>query len=389
MKLSIVIVNYNVRFYLEQCLLSVEKALTGVGGEVFVVDSNSTDDSVSYLRGKFPWVRYIENKENVGFSRANNQAIREARGEYVLLLNPDTFIGERTLRECIDFMDKTPKAGMCGVGMLRVDGSFAPESRRGVPTPFVAFCKMTGLGSLFPKSRVFGRYYMQYLNKQSINPIEIVSGAFMFIRKEALDKVGLLDETFFMYGEDIDLSYRVLKAGYQNYYIPTQILHYKGESTKKESFKYVNAFYKAMVIFFKKHFAHYSIIYSAFITLTVALKGGMAYVMQNLYAWGRKRKKKKRKKILIVGDGNNLADMKEIAERHRFKYDVFHSKLGDIPSTDVLYRDYDYIVFDTSRYSFSAILEFFRHDEPDRRRPIIATYIPSNKSIMTHLGAIH
>lgn len=389
MKLSIVIVNYNVRFYLEQCLLSVEKALTGVGGEVFVVDNNSTDDSVSYLRGKFPWVRYIENKENVGFSRANNQAIREARGEYVLLLNPDTFIGERTLRECIDFMDKTPKAGMCGVGMLRVDGSFAPESRRGVPTPFVAFCKMTGLGSLFPKSRVFGRYYMQYLNKQSINPIEIVSGAFMFIRKEALDKVGLLDETFFMYGEDIDLSYRVLKAGYQNYYIPTQILHYKGESTKKESFKYVNAFYKAMVIFFKKHFAHYSIIYSAFITLTVALKGGMAYVMQNLYAWGRKRKKKKRKKILIVGDGNNLADMKEIAERHRFKYDVFHSKLGDIPSTDVLYRDYDYIVFDTSRYSFSTILEFFRHDEPDRRRPFIATYIPSNKSIMTHLGAIH
>lgn len=389
MKLSIVIVNYNVRFYLEQCLLSVEKALTGVGGEVFVVDNNSTDDSVSYLRGKFPWVRYIENKENVGFSRANNQAIREARGEYVLLLNPDTFIGERTLRECIDFMDKTPKAGMCGVGMLRVDGSFAPESRRGVPTPFVAFCKMTGLGSLFPKSRIFGRYYMQYLNKQSINPIEIVSGAFMFIRKEALNKVGLLDETFFMYGEDVDLSYRVLKAGYQNYYIPTQILHYKGESTKKESFKYVNAFYKAMVIFFKKHFAHYSIIYSAFITLTVVLKGGMAYVMQNLYAWGRKRKKKKRKKILIVGDGNNLADMKEIAERHRFKYDVFHSKLGDIPSTDVLYRDYDYIVFDTSRYSFSAILEFFRHDEPDRRRPIIATYIPSNKSIMTHLGAIH
>ena len=389
MKLSIVIVNYNVRFYLEQCLLSVEKALTGVGGEVFVVDNNSTDDSVSYLRGKFPWVRYIENKENVGFSRANNQAIREARGEYVLLLNTDTFIGERTLRECIDFMDKTPKAGMCGVGMLRVDGSFAPESRRGVPTPFVAFCKITGLGSLFPKIRVFGRYYMQYLNKQSINPIEIVSGAFMFIRKEALDKVGLLDETFFMYGEDIDLSYRVLKAGYQNYYIPTQILHYKGESTKKESFKYVNAFYKAMVIFFKKHFAHYSIIYSAFITLTVVLKGGMAYVMQNLYAWGRKRKKKKRKKILIVGDGNNLADMKEIAERHRFKYDVFHSKLGDIPSTDVLYRDYDYIVFDTSRYSFSAILEFFRHDEPDRRRPIIATYIPSNKSIMTHLGAIH
>ena len=388
MKLSIIIVNYNVRYYLEQCLLSVEKALTGVGGEVFVVDNNSTDDSVAYLKGKFPWVRYIENTENVGFSRANNQALREARGEYVLLLNPDTFIGERTLRECIDFMDKTPKAGVCGVGMLRVDGSFAPESRRGVPTPFVAFCKMTGLGSLFPKSRLFGRYYMQYLNKQAINPIEIVSGAFMFIRKEALDKVGLLDETYFMYGEDIDLSYRVLKAGYQNYYIPTQILHYKGESTKKDSIKYVNTFYKAMVIFFKKHFSHYSIIYSLFITLVIAMKGVMSYVMQKIYAYSRKRDKKRRKKYLIVSDGHNLADMKSIAEKHRFQYDVFHSKLGDIPSTDVLYRDYDYIVFDTSRYPFSSILEFFRHDEPNRHRPQIATYIPSSKSIMTFQGAI-
>ena len=388
MKLSIVIVNYNVRYYLEQCLLSVEKALTGVGGEVFVVDNNSTDDSMSYLKGKFPWVRYIENKENVGFSRANNKALREARGEYVLLLNPDTFIGERTLRECIDFMDKTPKAGMCGVGMLKVDGSFAPESRRGVPTPFVAFCKMTGLGSLFPKSRLFGRYYMQYLNKQSINPIEIVSGAFMFIRKEALDKVGLLDEMFFMYGEDIDLSYRVLKAGYQNYYIPTQILHYKGESTKKDSIKYVNTFYKAMVIFFKKHFSHYSIIYSLFITLVIAMKGVMSYVMQKFYAYRNRREKRRRKKYLIVGDGQNLADMKAIADRHRFKYDVFHSNLGDMPSTDVLYRDYDYIVFDTSRYPFSSILEFFRHDEPNRHRPQIATYIPSNKSIMTFQGAI-
>lgn len=389
MKLSIIIVNYNVRYYLEQCLLSVEKALTGVDGEVFVVDNNSTDDSMSYLKGKFPWVRYIENAENVGFSRANNQALREARGEYVLLLNPDTFIGERTLRECIDFMDKNPQAGMCGVGMLRADGSFAPESRRGVPTPFVAFCKMTGLGSLFPKSRLFGRYYMQYLNKQAINPIEIVSGAFMFIRKAALDKVGLLDEAFFMYGEDIDLSYRVLKAGYQNYYIPTQILHYKGESTKKDSLKYVNAFHKAMVIFFKKHFAHYSAIYSAFITLTVVMKGAMSYLMQKIYAWTHKRPKKRMRSYLIVSDGRNLAEMKAIAERHRFKYDVFHSKLGDMPSTDVLYRDYDYIVFDTSRYPFSSILEFFRHDEPNRHRPQIATYIPSNKTIMTMRGAIN
>lgn len=389
MKLSIVIVNYNVRYYLEQCLLSVEKALSGVCGEVFVVDNHSTDDSLPYLKSKFPWVRYIENQQNLGFSRANNQALREARGEYVLLLNPDTFIGERSLRECIDFMDKNPQAGMCGVGMLKVDGSFAPESRRGIPTPFVAFCKMTGLGSLFPKSRLFGRYYMQYLNKYSINPIEIVSGAFMFIRKEALDKVGLLDETFFMYGEDIDISYRVLKAGYKNYYLPTQILHYKGESTKKNSLRYVNAFHKAMIIFFRKHFAHYSGIYSAFITLTIMMKGVATYVVNKTRSWSRKPHEIDRFKFLIVSDGQNLDDMKRIAETHQFQYDVFHSRLGDMPSTDVLYRDYDYIVFDTSRYPFSSILEFFRHDEPNRRRPFIATYIPSNKSIMTFHGALH
>lgn len=389
MKLSIVIVNYNVRYYLEQCLLSVEKALAGMCAEVFVVDNHSTDDSLPYLRSKFPWVRYIENQENLGFSRANNQALREARGEYVLLLNPDTFIGERTLRECVDFMDKNPQAGMCGVGMLKVDGSFAPESRRGIPTPFVAFCKMTGLGSLFPKSRLFGRYYMQYLNKYSINPIEIVSGAFMFIRKEALDKVGLLDETFFMYGEDIDLSYRVLQAGYKNYYLPTQILHYKGESTKKNSLRYVNAFHKAMIIFFRKHFSHYSGLYSAFITLTIMMKGVVTYIVNKTKSWSKKKNEIDRFKFLIVSDGQNLDDMKRIAETHQFQYDVFHSRLGDMPSTDVLYRDYDYIVFDTSRYPFSSILEFFRHDDPHRRRPFIATYIPSSKSIMTFHGALH
>ncbi|MDE6720696.1 MAG: glycosyltransferase family 2 protein [Bacteroidaceae bacterium] len=389
MKLSVVIVNYNVRYYLEQCLLSVEKALCGLNGEVFVVDNASTDDSMTYLKSRFPWVRYIENRENLGFSKANNQAIVQARGEYVLLLNPDTIVGERSLRECIDFMDGHPQAGMCGVGMLKVDGSFAPESRRGIPTPFVAFCKMSGLSALFPKSRLFGRYYMQYLNKQSINPIEIVSGAFMFIRKEALDKVGLLDETFFMYGEDIDLSYRVLKAGYQNYYIPTNILHYKGESTKKDSIRYVNAFHKAMVIFFKKHFAHCSFLYSAFITLAIVVKGVMAYVMQKVRAWSSKETEKRQLKFLLVSDGVNLQDMQAIVEKHRFQYDVFHSRQNDLPSTDVLYRDYDYVVFDTERFLYSSILEFFRHDEPCRQRPTISTYIPSNKSIMTFHGALN
>lgn len=388
MKLSIIIVNYNVKHYLEQCLLSVEKALIGVCGEVFVVDNSSTDGSVAYLRDRFPWVRYMENKDNVGFSRANNQAIREARGEYVLLLNPDTFLSESTLRECIDFMDSRPDAGMCGVSMLRADGTFAPESRRGVPTPFVAFCKMSGLGTLFPKSRIFGRYYMQYLNRYAINQIEIVSGAFMFIRKEALNKVGLLDETFFMYGEDIDLSYRVLMAGYKNYYIPSLILHYKGESTKKDSIRYVNAFHKAMIIFFKKHFTHCGFIYVPIITATVVVKGLLAYVVQKTRALSHRHRRRGRMRLLLVSDGTNLDDMRRVAEKHSADYDVFHSRVGDMPSTDVLYRHYDYVVFDTSRYAYGAILEFFRQDDQKLHTTLIGTYLPSSQVMMTFSGGM-
>ena len=185
MKLTVVIVNYNVKYYLEQCLYSVERALQGMQGEVYVVDNASSDGSIDYLRRKFPWVYYIENTKNYGFSVANNMAIRKARGEYVLLLNPDTIVGEDTLKQCVAFMDAHSEVGGLGVRQQRVDGSMAPESRRGVPTPWTAFCKMSGLGSKFPQSTLFGRYYMQYLNKQVITPIEIVSGAFMFIRKEA------------------------------------------------------------------------------------------------------------------------------------------------------------------------------------------------------------
>lgn len=387
MKLSIVIVNYNVKYFVAQCLLSVERALCGLNAEVFVVDNASTDGSVAYLRSKFPWVRFIENCENVGFAKANNQAVRQSRGEYVLLLNPDTFVGESTLRECIDLMDQTPRAGMCGVAMLKVDGSFAPESRRGVPTPWVSFCKMSGLGSLFPKSRLFGRYYMQYLNRAAICKIDIVSGAFMFIRREALDKVGLLDEAFYMYGEDVDLSYRVLKAGYENYYLPAQILHYKGESTKKDSLKYINTFYRAMLIFFRKHFSYYSVVYSVPITVAIAMKGAMSYVVQKTKAWRRRRQAAVRLKLLLVSDGQNLEEMRQIAERYRLVYDVFRLHVGDMPSTDVLYRDYDYIVFDTGRYAFGDILRFFRNDG-ERRKPYIGTYIPSSKLIMTFAGAL-
>lgn len=256
MKLSIVIVNYNVRFFLEQCLLSVQKAIETIDAEVYVVDNRSGDGSCDMVKQKFPWVKLIENQDNVGFSKANNQAMRIAKGEYILLLNPDTVVVEDTFTKCIQFMDERPDGGGLGVRMIDGKGIFLPESKRGLPTPEVAFYKIFGLSKLFKNSKRFGQYHLSYLKEHENHSIDILAGAFMFMRKTALDKVGLLDEDFFMYGEDIDLSWRIKLGGYNNYYFSdTTIIHYKGESTKKSSINYVFVFYNAMIIFARKHFS--------------------------------------------------------------------------------------------------------------------------------------
>ncbi|TGE29605.1 glycosyltransferase [Hymenobacter metallicola] len=280
MKLSVVIVNYNVCYFLEQALLSVRRAVDKLGApaEVFVVDNNSVDGSVAMVRARFPEVILIENKDNPGFSKANNQALRVATGQYVLLLNPDTVVEEDTFRACCDFMDQHPDAGGLGVKMLDGQGKFLPESKRGLPTPAVAFYKIFGLASLFPKSRTFGRYHLGYLDKDQTHEIEVLSGAFMLMRQAALAQVGLLDEDYFMYGEDIDLSYRLTQGGWKNYYFPgTRIIHYKGESTKRTSVNYVFVFYRAMVIFARKHFAPQRAgTFSLLINLAIWLRAGMA-----------------------------------------------------------------------------------------------------------------
>lgn len=282
MKLSIVIVNYNVEYFLEQCLYSVRRALQGIEGEVFVVDNNSVDGSLKMLAQKFPEVKVIANKENVGFSRANNQAIRISTGEYVLLLNPDTVVEDDTFSKCINFMDSHPDAGGLGVKMVDGKGNFLPESKRGLPTPAAAFYKMFGLAKLFPHSKRFAHYYMGHLSNDETNECEILAGAYMLMRRETLDKVGLLDETFFMYGEDIDLSYRITLGGYKNYYFPeTRIIHYKGESTKKTSVNYVFVFYRAMEIFAKKHFGKtWASSFSFLISMAIYFKAFLALVSQ-------------------------------------------------------------------------------------------------------------
>lgn len=256
MKLSVIIVNYNVKHFVEQCLISAQKALKNVDGEIIVVDNHSMDGSVELIRQKFPNIKLIASKKNLGFSKGNNLGIEQATGEYILLLNPDTLVEEDTFEKVISFMDNNHKAGGLGVKMIDGKGHFLPESKRGLPTPRVAFYKMFGLSKLFPRSREFGQYHLTYLNENEIHEVDVLSGAFMLLRKTALDKVGLLDETFFMYGEDIDLSYRIQLGGYKNYYYPkTKIIHYKGESTKKTSVNYVFVFYRAMVIFATKHFS--------------------------------------------------------------------------------------------------------------------------------------
>ncbi|MEM8525924.1 MAG: glycosyltransferase [Bacteroidota bacterium] len=255
MQLSVIIVNYNVKHFLEQALRSAERAAQNMEVEVFVVDNNSVDDSVVMVKEKFPDVQLLVNQHNPGFSVANNQAIRQAKGKYILLLNPDTLVQEDTFEKCYEFMEVHPDAGALGVKMIDGSGNFLPESKRGFPSPFVAFCKTFGLSKLFPTSPNFNYYHLGHLSENENHPVDVLAGAFMWMRAETLEKIGLLDEQFFMYGEDIDLSYRVIKGGYKNYYLAdTSIIHYKGESTKKGSLNYVRTFYNAMILFAQKHF---------------------------------------------------------------------------------------------------------------------------------------
>ncbi len=284
MKLSIIIVNYNVKYFLEQCLLSVHEAIKQIDAEVFVVDNNSRDESVAMVNQKFPWVKCIANNQNVGFSKANNQAMREAQGQYILLLNPDTVVAEDSFEKCITYMDMHAPVGGLGIKMVDGTGQFLPESKRALPTPWVSFCKIIGLSSLFPKSETFARYHLGFLDKQVNHEIDVLSGAYMFMRKEALEKCGLLDEDFFMYGEDIDLSYRIVKAGYKNHYFAeSTIIHYKGESTKKGSINYVKTFYEAMMLFAKKHYSSgQASLYTSIINIAIVVKAIQSMSIQLL-----------------------------------------------------------------------------------------------------------
>ncbi|MEO7394108.1 MAG: glycosyltransferase [Chitinophagaceae bacterium] len=262
MELSVIIVNYNVKHFLEQCLCSVKKAVTGMVAEVIVIDNNSIDNSIEYLSSKFPTVQFIANKENTGFAKACNQGLQLAKGKYILFLNPDTIVAEDCFLKCISFFELHPEAGALGVKMIDGSGKFLKESKRAFPAPMTSLYKLFGLSKLFPRSKIFSRYHLGHLPEIENHEVDVLAGAFMMVKKSVLDKIGGFDETFFMYGEDVDLSYRVQKtfcdetsSNYKNFYFAgTSIIHFKGESTRKGSMNYVKMFYNAMSIFVKKHY---------------------------------------------------------------------------------------------------------------------------------------
>ena len=317
MKLSIIIVNYNVKIFLEQCLDSLRKALKGIDAGVIVVDNASSDGSLDYLQPLYPEVVFVYNKDNKGYAKANNQGIKMCDSEYVLLLNPDTFVGERTISRCLDFMDSTPDAGAAGVCMYTGDGCFLAESKRGFPTPMSSFWKLTGLSALFPKSKLFGKYSCLYLDEKEIHHVDVLCGAFLLFRRSVSDMCGLLDEDFFMYGEDIDFSYRLECNGYRNYYLPYPIIHYKGESTKKNSYAYVRTFYDAMLIFFRKHYGQSGFLLYSFIKFGIYARGAVAMLPRFLKKAGAMLlpfRRRPVRKFIVIGPYDYSEQVREILE---------------------------------------------------------------------------
>ena len=268
MQLSVIILNYNVRCFLEQCVLSVQSALENIDGEIIVVDNNSPDDSCAMMKTRFPNVKLIQNNENSGFPKGNNIGVAQAQGEYICILNPDTVVAEDTFSKVLAFAKKQSDLGIVGVKLIDGTGNFLPESKRGIPTPFVAFTKITGLYKMFPKSKIFGKYYAEHLDENQTGKIEILVGAFMLMKRDLYLEIGGFDEKCFMYSDDIDLSYTVLKAGKSNYYFhETTVIHYKGESTVKDG-TYMKRFQEAMQFFYQKHFK-VSVLFSAFMKVGI------------------------------------------------------------------------------------------------------------------------
>jgi N-acetylglucosaminyl-diphospho-decaprenol L-rhamnosyltransferase len=307
LQLSVIIVNYNVCFFLEQCLCSVKKAVSNIDAEIIVVDNASTDGSIKYLQTKFPDVLFIDTLTNNGFAKANNKGLQMAKGKFVLFLNPDTIVSENCLSNCISFLESHTNAGAIGVKMIDGSGNFLPESKRSFPTIISSFCKMSGLAFLFKRSGFFNRYALGNLNENKIHAVDVVAGAFMMVSRELSQQVGAFDEKFFMYGEDVDLSFRIHQKGFQNYYLGhNTIIHFKGESSRKQNIQFILSFYGAMIVFVKRHYpAMQAFLFSFFIRVIILFRIVLQKVLLALHQINFKKRGNYLEQVVLLGSEND------------------------------------------------------------------------------------
>jgi len=361
MQLSVIILNYNVRYFLEQCVLSVEEALLNVDGEIIVVDNNSSDASCQMMKTRFPNVKLIENKTNSGFPKGNNIGVAEAKGEYICILNPDTVVAEDTFEKILAFAEKQSDLGIIGCKLIDGIGNFLPESKRGIPTPWVAFTKITGLYHFFPKNKLFNQYYAQDLNENETGKVAILVGAFMVIKRDLYSDLKGFDENCFMYSDDIDLSYRSLLKGKSNYYFhETSVIHYKGESTLKDKM-YMKRFQEAMNFFYKKHFK-VSVFFSLF------MKIGIIFFSFIKAFQGNSIPNSKPENYFLVSDDEKLKDKLEAALN---KPITFWEKSNSIEKSE--------IIFDQNYFGFSKAIEFM---ETYKNKAFTYKILPKNTTFI-------
>jgi GT2 family glycosyltransferase len=337
MQLSIIILNYNVHYFLELCVLSVQNAIENLDAEIIVIDNNSQDDSCEMMKKRFPNLKLIENKENSGFPKGNNIGVAEAKGEYICILNPDTVVAEDTFTKVLAFAKKQNDLGIVGVKLIDGTGNFLPESKRGIPTPWVAFTKIMGLYKLFPKA--FGKYYAQHLSENETGKFEILVGAFMMMKRELYNEIGGFDENCFMYSDDIDLSYMALKKGKSNYYFhETSVIHYKGESTVKDG-TYMKRNQQAMNFFYDKHFRR-----SFF--FTVFMKMGIVFFSLVKLFRGKPKPKSSPDNYILISSNEILRKKLEHSFRKSIKLQDSSQPFSKNTTTEIIF-DQNYLDFKT------------------------------------------
>jgi GT2 family glycosyltransferase len=370
MQLSVIILNYNVRYFLEQCVASVQEALSNIDGEIIVVDNNSLDDSCEMMKTHFPNVKLIENTTNLGFPKGNNIGVAHAKGDYICILNPDTVVAEDTFEKVLAFAEKQKNIGIVGCKLIDGTGNFLPECKRGVPTPFVALTKIFGLYKLFPKTALFNRYYAQHLSENETGKVGILVGAFMIMKRNLYQEIGGFDENCFMYSDDIDLSYMALKKGKTNYYFhETTVIHYKGESTVKDGL-YMKHFREAMQFFYRKHFRS-SIIFDVFMKIGAFF---FALIKKNQ----SKLKPLKAEEYVLFSKNEKLKNKLE---------NLFHKKVhwqsqiegNTVFSHSILNKTQTEIIFDNTDLSFKEIISFL---EENKNQGFTFKIIPKNTFFM-------